>query len=127
MSTSSFSGSIDGFGETLVRWSTEVVEEDERQLARDMRKAGRECADELHRTSPRRTGRYARGWSCTTRAEGGHVTCEVHNRTDWQLTHLLEKGHEQFYMGHDTGHRYPGVKHIEPAYEHARDHLIGGM
>ena len=128
MSGGSVSTSVDGFAETLASACLEVVDKDKAILKREIRGAGRSVERELHQTSPRRTGRYAAGWGArTTEDSDEHVTCCVYNRTDWQLTHLLEKGHEQVFMGHDTGHRYPGVRHIEPAYEHGRDRLLGGM
>ena len=53
----------------------------------------------LKRTSPKRAtgkkkGKYARGWRAkdvTWKATEREVV--VHNATDYQLTHLLEKGH----------------------------------
>lgn len=48
---------------------------------------------ELKNKSPKRTGKYRSGWRVKTTKGKGFVECIVHNATDWQLTHLLEKPH----------------------------------
>lgn len=40
-----------------------------------------------------RTGKYNKGWRVNTKKGRGFVNCTVYNATNWQLTHLLEKGH----------------------------------
>lgn len=119
--------SIDGFLDTLTEMCKETYEDDVKALRKNVQKAGRKTVSELHATSPSRTGRYAKGWRSKTEVDSDdHISCTVYNATDYQLTHLLEKGHEQFYMGHDTGHRFAGKRHIEPAYESGKQILLGG-
>lgn len=69
--------------------------------------ASRKTVTDLKAQSPvGQTGRYARGWS--HKAQKGGVTKyteTVYNRTDYQLTHLLEKPHA---TGH--GGSYPSEK-----------------
>lgn len=121
-------GDMGGFGDVVTQFASDVIKQDKAQLRKDVRKAAKVTEQQLHSTSPRRTGRYAAGWTTSvTEDADGHVSASVHNSTDWQLTHLLEKGHEQFFMGHDMGHRYPGRKHIEPAYEAGADYLKGAL
>lgn len=48
---------------------------------------------ELKNTSPKRTGKYRKGWRVKTDKGRGFVECIIHNATDYQLTHLLEKPH----------------------------------
>lgn len=48
---------------------------------------------ELKITSPKRTGKYRRGWRVKTEKGKGFVECVIHNATSYQLTHLLEKPH----------------------------------
>lgn len=48
---------------------------------------------ELKNTSPKKTGSYRKGWRVQTTKGVGFVECIVHNATDYQLTHLLEKPH----------------------------------
>lgn len=109
--------SVDGFAEQIASMTRDVVEQDHEAVKANVRAACRTCKSEAAAGSPKRTGRYARGWRYHVDDEGYRVVGHVYNATDWQLTHLLEKGHEQFFMGHDLGYRTAGRKHIEPAYE----------
>lgn len=59
-------------------------------------------------------GRYKKGW--TVKEDSSRLTAKaiVHNRTDYQLAHLLEKGHAL-----RGGGRTQAIVHIKPAEEHA--------
>ena len=48
---------------------------------------------ELKNKSPKRTGAYRKGWRVKTEKGKGYVSSIVHNATNYQLTHLLEKPH----------------------------------
>lgn len=50
-------------------------------------------ADKLKQTSPKRTGKYSKGWRVRTTKGRGEVSSTIYNATNWQLTHLLEKPH----------------------------------
>lgn len=92
--------------ETLEKISAETVN------------CGKDCVDELQKTSPKRRGKgggkYAKGWRIKSeRSSGGLVTtCVVHNATHYQLTHLLENGHAT-----RDGGRTKSYPHIKPAEE----------
>lgn len=64
---------------------------------------------ELKNTSPKRTGKYRKGWRVQTKKGRWDVECIIHNATDYQLTHLLEKPHAL----RNGGTSKPQV-HIEP-------------
>lgn len=68
--------------------------------------------NELKHTSPKRTGDYAKGWRVSTTKGRGFVDCVIHNATNYQLTHLLEKPHATRNGGRTT----PKV-HIAPVEE----------
>lgn len=54
----------------------------------------KQSVQRLRNNSARRTGRYARGWGVKKiPGSAGIYTVIVRNRTDYQLTHLLEKPH----------------------------------
>ena len=108
-----------GFGEELLRICEGHVREQHRAVGELVRKAGRKTASELREgaLTPALTGEYAASWGMTSEADrDGWVEVTVHNKRRWQLTHLLEKGHQMFVHGHNTGRRVPAYPHIEPAY-----------
>lgn len=74
-------------------------------------KVSKEAVKTLKATSPKREGggRYAKGW--TTKKVGKQTV--VYNKTDYQLTHLLEKGHDVVAHGKKVGH-FDGIPHIAP-------------
>ena len=71
----------------------------------------------LRNTSPKGSPHlrgYAEGW--TTKRGQGEVI--VYNKTNWQLTHLLEDGHIVKNKKGTYGRAHP-IKHIAPAEEQA--------
>lgn len=95
----------------LQEYSTEVeegLEEAKVEVAKDTVKR-------LKQTSPKKTGDYRKGWA---RKKVGTAQV-VHNRTDYQLTHLLEYGHAK-----RGGGRVAGIPHIAPVEEKAIDEYV---
>lgn len=95
------------------------LEEYSQEAADAIKKAADETAAdavrELKNTSPVLTGSYARGWTKKTAYEDRRSKRNtVHNKTDYQLTHLLEKGH----ASRNGGRVAPRV-HIQPVEEKA--------
>lgn len=85
-------------------------------------KTAKESSSKLKNTSPKRTGKYARGWRVTKkRGSGGIETVTVHNR-HYQLTHLLENGHIVRNKKGTYG-RTSGIPHIAPVEEWAQSEL----
>ena len=89
----------------------------------------KESVQKLKNTSPKGSPhrrRYAEGWSVKRTQEGssrGIQTAIVHNRTNYQLTHLLENGHVIRNGKGEYGRTHP-IKHIEPVEEWANDELV---
>lgn len=78
---------------------------------------------ELKNTSPKKTGDYARGWAVKKEQGVGKMNFIVYNRTDYQLTHLLENGHV-IRNKKGTYGRTNAIPHIAPAAEKAEQDLI---
>ena len=90
-------------------------------------KVGKETAEELRKTSPenekgKHRGRYRKGWvyerglkRAGSRYKAGGV---VRNKTDPQLTHLLEYGHPIVRRGKVVGYSDP-KEHINEAAKNA--------
>ena len=62
-----------------------------------------------------KTGKYNRGWRVKTEKGNGYVRSTIHNATNWQLTHLLENGHDFVdRYGHRKKNTSRPFKHIAP-------------
>lgn len=70
-------------------------------------------AERLKHTSPKRKGKYSKGWRVKTIKGKGFVNSTIYNATNWQLTHLLEKSHVIKNSNGTYGISKPQV-HIEP-------------
>lgn len=78
-----------------------------------------DCAKELRATSPRKTGKYAKGWKVKKAFENSaSARYTVYNATAYQLTHLLEKGHAK-----RNGGRVAAIPHIATAEQHAIEEM----
>ena len=95
----------------LQDYGDEVAED----VKASVKSAAKTCAATLQRTSPKDTGDYDKGWRTRKAYESIHdLRMEVHNATDYQLTHLLEDGHANV-----DGGRTEGQPHIQPAADEA--------
>lgn len=81
------------------------AEDNASALSENCAEAGRMAAKMLRQRSRVRTGAYKKGWKADVEEDETGVSCTVHNRTRYQLTHLLEKGHR---VSNQSG-TYPGT------------------
>lgn len=95
-----------------------ILEEYAGNIEKGTRVAAKKFAEvaknETKKESPVLKGRYKKGWAVKetiSRLETGEI---VHNRTDYQLAHLLEKGHAK-----RGGGRTAAIPHIKSAEERA--------
>lgn len=78
-----------------------------------------ESVETLKKTSPHLTGDYRRGWRKRKAYEDSRESrMTVHNKTDYQITHLLEYGHASRYGG-----RVSAKVHIKPVEETVKEEL----
>lgn len=98
--------------------------EDVKQAAnQSIEKVAKEGVSKLRATSPKRKGKYARGWGLKREGGiGGIITVIIHNKTAYQLTHLLERGHVIRNKKGIYG-RAPAHPHIKPVEEWAINEL----
>lgn len=75
----------------------------------------KEAVKALKWTSPADSGSYAKGWTYK-KVNGRYI---VYNKTDYQLTHLLEYGHDVVAYGKKVGHvaAKPHIKDVEDSLE----------
>lgn len=89
-------------------------------LKRDIKSVAKECKRDIQANSPVLTGSYRKGWQDKVAYEGDEdIRVIVRNRTDYQLTHLLEHGHAKV-----SGGRVEGNPHIGPAEQRAEKKLL---
>lgn len=91
----------------------------------------KEAVKELRNAHPSGSGRYGswdekynKGWKVmqTKRDKRYHKEATIHNATDYQLTHLLEKGHAL-----RQGGRAQAFPHIAPVAEKCEDELVNNI
>lgn len=98
-------------GDILAEYSADVSKAAETAITA----VAKEAAKKLKQSAPRRTGKYAKGW--TSKVDKGFMTVEavVYGKTGtYQLAHLLENGHAK-----RGGGRTAPIVHIAPVEEWA--------
>ena len=109
--------------ESVTAQMKELLDKVDKEVQQSAKKnidgVAKESAQKLRNTSPVKTGSYAKGWGVK---KLGDMDVVVHNRTDYQLTHLLENGHV-IRNKKGTYGRAPAIKHIKPVEEWAIDEL----
>lgn len=104
---------IDGLAKEISKILLEYKEEIEDGISIAGDTVAKKTVKKLRETSPKRKkdgGTYAKGWRVTT-VKGKKI---IHNKTRYQLTHLLENGHAKV-----NGGRVTGKPHIKLAEEEA--------
>jgi len=105
----------------LDKYFNEYVEDINDVVVESVNTISKEARDELVKTSPKsgiaRNTKYYKGWAikigAKTRQEAFKYTKVIYNRTNYQLTHLLEFGH---LKANGTG-RVAAKPHIRPVEE----------
>ena len=109
---------LEDYGDNVVEATQEAV----RKVAKIAQEEVK--AKSTVRKYGKKKGRYKKGW--TTKEEivnRMRADVIIHNRTDYQLTHLLENGHVVRNKKGTYG-RAPAIKHIAPAAEKAEQALV---
>lgn len=76
--------------EILNDYSDEIQE----SITNEAIKIAKNGVSELKKTSPKKSGDYAKGWKTNNKKGKGFVECVIHNNKKPQLTHLLERPHK---------------------------------
>ncbi len=99
------------FAKELVKAMKEYTDEVKEDIEKEVDSASENIIEELKASSPKRSGSYRAGWRCKKANNINNVKV-IYNKTDYQLTHLLEKGHQN-----RDGGRTQGKEHIKPVEE----------
>lgn len=100
---------LDEYGEDVLDYVDEAIV-----------KTAMEAQKEVKKTSPKKSGRYAKGWSVDKKetSEGPYET--IYNKNTYQLTHLLEFGHVLKVGGRVAG-TVSAKPHIAPIQDKTPD------
>lgn len=91
------------------------------EVKKEVKTIASQTVQRLKSTSPKKSGKYASGWTETVAYEDKEsIRVNIHNKKKPSLTHLLENGHAKL-----NGGRVEGIPHIGPAEEEARRELDG--
>ena len=111
---------IDGMADAIVKELAAYNQEVTDGMKGAVKEAAKECTKQIKQNSPVLTGSYRKGWTDKVMYDGREdIRVTVYNRTDYQLTHLLEHGHAKV-----NGGRVAGKAHIGPAAQDAEDKLL---
>ena len=96
----------------LQDYSVEVAKAAEEAVT----EVSKEATKKLRQASPKRKGRYAKGWTGKVEKTATTVDATVYGKTGtYQIAHLLEHGHARRGGGRNVG----GIEHIKPVEEWA--------
>lgn len=100
---------------------TQYSDEVKAEIQAGMKSVADTALSKVKASSPRRTGKYSRGWRKTVDTEGGAVSMTVYQKKpQYRLTHLLEEGHKK------RGGRgfVPAQPHIREVEEWAAEEVM---
>lgn len=119
---------VDNLASTIMKELEEYRDVTDEAVEKGVSETAKEAVQELRNAHPSGSGQYGswdkkynKGWKVmqTKRDKRYHKKATIHNATDYQLTHLLEKGHAL-----RQGGRARAFPHIAPVAEKCEDELI---
>lgn len=112
---------------------TEEVQEEIKKVVKDVSEEAKKKVSDASPVNVRKTkkrGSYKKGWRVNVEEGNNFINAKVYNKTDYQLTHLLENPHHK----RNGAMWYPKKQHIAPVNDWAQEEVekeiikaIGGI
>lgn len=110
---------IDSLATELANALSDYSEAVTEEVMKAIDEESKTAVKELKNRNPKLTGDYAKGWTSKNAYKGKYSKVNtIHNKTDYQLTHLLEYGHVK-----RNGGRVAAIPHIKPVEAKAIENL----
>lgn len=117
--------SIDGLADAIAKELSTYDAEVTVATKRAVEKVAEECRKDISNGASVFNGsKYAKSWKKKLSYYSAKENRYTVYSTRYQLTHLLEYGHEKWVWGTYTGGRVTGKPHIRPAEMRAEENLI---
>lgn len=122
---------VDQLASTVMKELKEFEGMTDEAVEKGITETAKKAVRDLHNAHPSGSGQYGswdkkynKGWKVmqTKTDKKYHKKATIHNATDYQLTHLLEKGHAKV-----NGGRTRAFPHIAPVAEQCEDELVKNM
>lgn len=107
---------------TEIKWITDAVLEEVKDVIRDEAKEARNRL-KVEGDFKSRSGNYRKGWKVTYEEGRYSLKAIVHNKA-YPLTHLLESGHAKVLWGRATGEEVRAFPHIENVNNEVQEKLV---
>ena len=122
---------VDDLTKEIMKTLKEFEDMTDEAVEKGISKTAKDAVRDLHNAHPSGSGKYGswdkaynKGWTVmqTKRDKKYHKKATIHNATNYQLTHLLEKGHAK-----QNGGRTRAFPHIAPVAEKCEGELVANM
>ncbi len=117
---------IDNFANVLLKEMEKYSQACAEEVKEVVKDVGKKARTELKRTSPKRSGEYAKKWSMKVAKENSTSVEVVIYDKRYSLVHLLEKGHQLRRGGRSLGEVKP-IEHVAPVQEKIEIEVENGI
>ncbi|PXX74651.1 HK97 gp10 family phage protein [Dielma fastidiosa] len=100
---------IEDLSNTVIKQINNWSDEKSDKINQHVKKRGKEMVEAIKNDSPKKTGKYAKGWKVKVTLGKGYARIKGVNIARPELTHLLENGHKTA-GGTKQTKKYPHIK-----------------
>lgn len=119
--------SVDELAAAVMKELETYSQEAELATRRVVKDVAEECRQDILNGAPSKSGKYKRSWKKKLAYSSATQERYLVYSSRYQLTHLLEYGHEKWLWGEYTAEKVQGKPHIRPAEARAEEKLISAI